>query len=60
MKTSEEAIDPLRPVGDGLCGDISDFIYEFAHEVQTNPKARTASTEGREKPKQFDGGESAA
>jgi hypothetical protein len=38
------ATDPKGDVGDGLCGDISDFIYEFAHEVQTNPKARTAET----------------
>jgi hypothetical protein len=24
---------------DGLCGDITDLIYEFVHEVQVNPKA---------------------
>jgi hypothetical protein len=38
------ATDPKGEVGDGLCGDISDLIYEFAHEVQTNPKARGEET----------------
>lgn len=38
------ATDPKGDVGDGLCGDISDLIYEFVHEVQTNPKARSAET----------------
>jgi hypothetical protein len=38
------ATDPKGNAGDGLCGDISDLIYEFAHEVQTNPKARDVET----------------
>jgi hypothetical protein len=38
------AADPKGDAGDGLCGDISDLIYEFEHEVQTNPKARSAET----------------
>ncbi|MBB5315879.1 hypothetical protein [Tunturibacter empetritectus] len=38
------ATDSKGDAGDGLCGDISDLIYEFAHEVQTNPKARTEET----------------
>ena len=38
------ATDPKGKAGDGLCGDISDLNYEFAHEVQTNPKARSGET----------------
>ena len=37
------ATDPsTKGDGDGVCGDIADLVYEFAHEVQTNPKARKA------------------
>jgi hypothetical protein len=38
------ATDPKSAPGDGLRGDISDLIYEFAHEVQTNPKAHSEET----------------
>jgi hypothetical protein len=38
------ATDPKGATGDGLCGDITDLMYEFANEVQTNPKARSART----------------
>lgn len=35
------ATDPSTK-GEGVCGDIADLVYEFVHEVQTNPKARKA------------------
>ena len=38
------ATDPKGVNGDGLCGDISDLVYEFVNEVETNPKARGAET----------------
>lgn len=34
----------MNPLTKGLCGDATDLIHEFVHEVEINPKARELET----------------
>lgn len=39
-----DMIFAMNPLTKGVCGDTTDLIYEFMHELRTNPKARELET----------------